>query len=849
MPSKEDYNPGEEIGYIKPRHIEREMQDSYLDYAMSVIVARALPDVRDGLKPVHRRILYAMGEMGLQHNHRHTKSAKIVGEVLGKFHPHGDLAVYDTLVRMAQNFAMRYTLVDGQGNFGSMDGDSAAAMRYTEARMRAISEELLADIDKDTIDFVDNYDGTLKEPPVLPTKVPQLLLNGSVGIAVGMATNIPTHNLSEVADAVIYRIDHPETDSEGLMEFVKGPDFPTGGSIHGVEGIKAAYSTGRGKIVIRGIADIEETKKGGWRILISELPYQVNKAELIVRMAELVKSKKIEGISDLRDESDRTQGVRIIVELKSNAHPKKVLNQLFEMTALQTAFHVNILALVNGIEPRILTLGQVIDEFIKHRQIVVERRTKFLLARAEERAHILEGLKIALNNIDEVIATIKKSATKEAAQKALMEKFHLSQPQALAILDMRLSALAALERQKVEDDLADKKKLITELKAILADEVRVLAIIKEETLDIKERFGDKRRTKIIRQELGSFSAEDLIPNETVLVTLTKSNYIKRLPVDTYKKQGRGGKGIVGMATKEEDVVEHLLLANTHDDIMFFTDRGRVFTTKVYNLPSASRQSKGQAIVNVLQISPEEKVTAIITLGKVSVADNKYLFMATEKGVVKKTTLDAYRNIRKTGIIAMGLKDDDKLRWVKMTSGTDKIILVSRRGQGILFEESQTRPMGRSASGVRGIKLREGDALVALDVVKNDASSLLTVLQNGFGKRTRVKNHFKPQNRGGMGIRASKTSQKTGDVVEAMIIEGDDGDLVLVSREGQMIRIKLKSAKHLGRDTQGVTLMRLKKGDRVASVTLVREPGEDDALLVPVGKLAAVTPNALTASDK
>ena len=831
MPDDKEYNPGEEIGYIKPRHIEREMQDSYLDYAMSVIVARALPDVRDGLKPVHRRILYAMGEMGLQHNHRHTKSAKIVGEVLGKYHPHGDLAVYDTLVRMAQNFAMRYPLVDGQGNFGSMDGDSAAAMRYTEARMGAISEELLADIDKNTIDFVENYDGTLHEPPVLPTKVPQLLLNGSVGIAVGMATNIPTHNLSEVADAVIYRIDHPETDPEGLMEFVKGPDFPTGGSIHGLEGIKAAYSTGRGKIVIRGIADIEETKKGGWRILISELPYQVNKAELISRMAELVKSKKIEGISDLRDESDRTQGVRIIVELKSSAHPKKILNQLFEMTALQTAFHVNFLALVNGIEPRILTLVQVIDEFIKHRQIVIKRRTEYLLARAEERAHILEGLKIALDSIDAVIATIKKSATKEAAQKSLMESFQLSQPQATAILDMRLSALAALERQKIEDELTEKKKLIAELKAILADEARVMAIIKDETQDIKERFGDKRRTKIIRQELGSFSAEDLIPNETVLVMLTKSNYIKRVPVDTYKKQGRGGKGIVGMTTKDEDVVEHLSLANTHDDIMFFTDRGRVFTTKVYNLPSVSRQSKGQAIVNVLQISPEEKVTAIITLGKLGVADNKYLFMATEKGIVKKTALDAYRNIRKTGIIAMGLKGDDKLRWVKMTSGTDRIILVSRRGQGILFEESQARPMGRSASGVRGIKLREGDALVALDVVKNDASSLLTVLQNGFGKRTRIKNHFKPQNRGGMGIRASKTSQKTGNVVEAMIIEGDDGELVLVSREGQTIRIKLKSAKPLGRDTQGVTLMRLKKDDKVASVTLVRE-SEDEAVVVP-----------------
>jgi len=852
MAEDKNYNPGEEIGYIKPRHIEREMQDSYLDYAMSVIVARALPDVRDGLKPVHRRILYAMGEMGLHHNHRHTKSAKIVGEVLGKFHPHGDLAVYDTLVRMAQNFAMRYTLVDGQGNFGSMDGDSAAAMRYTEARMAAISQEMLNDIGKDTVDFVDNYDGTLKEPPVLPTKVPQLLLNGSVGIAVGMATNIPTHNLSEVADAVAFRIDNPQSEPDDLMGFVKGPDFPTGGSIHGLEGIKAAYSTGRGKIVIRGIANIEESKKGGWRILVSELPYQVNKAELITRLAELVKTKKIEGISDLRDESDRTEGVRIIIDLKSNAQPKKILNQLYEMTALQTAFHVNILALVNGIEPRILTLGQVIDEFIKHRQVVVRRRTKYLLSRAEERAHILEGLKIALDRIDEVIATIKKSPTKEAAQKALEAGFKLSQAQATAILDMRLSALAALERQKIEDELEEKKKLIAELQAILGDESKILAIIKEETQDIKERFGDARRTKIIPEELGTFSAEDLIPNETVLVTLTKSNYIKRVPADTYKKQGRGGKGIIGITTKEEDVVEHLSIANTHDDIMFFTDRGRVFTTKVYNLPSVSRQSKGQAVVNVLQISPEEKVTAIIALGKRSVKENKYLFMATEKGAVKKTKIDAYRNIRKTGIIAMGLKNEDKLRWVKMTSGEDKIMLVSRNGQGILFEEKQARPMGRSASGVRGMKLREGDALVSMDVVKNDASSLLTVLHNGFGKRTRIKKHFKAQNRGGMGVRATKVSKKTGNLVAAMVIEGDDGDLVIVSREGQMIRIKLKSAKHLGRDTQGVTLMRLKSPDRVASVTLVRETEQGDPVLPVISSsempAPAITPPAANRLD-
>jgi DNA gyrase subunit A len=850
----ENYNPGEEIGYIKPQDIEHEMQSSYLDYAMSVIVARALPDVRDGLKPVHRRILYAMGEMGLYHNHKHTKCAKIVGEVLGKYHPHGDLAVYDTMVRMAQNFAMRYTLVDGQGNFGSMDGDSAAAMRYTEARMAAISQEMLGDINKDTVDFVDNYDGTIQEPSVLPTKIPQLLLNGSVGIAVGMATNIPTHNLSEVADAIIHYIDNPKASNDDLMAYIKGPDFPTGGSIHGLEGIKAAYTTGRGKIVVRGEASIEEGKKGGFRIIISELPYQVNKSELILKMADLVKTKKIEGISDLRDESDRKKAVRIIIDLKTSAHPKKILNQLFEMTSLQTAFHVNFLALVNGLEPRVLTIDQVLKEFIKHRQVVVRRRTQFLLTRAEERVHILEGLKIALDHIDEVIGIIKKSPTKEAAQKSLREKFELSEAQAAAILDLRLSALAALERQKIDDELAGKQQLVAELKAILADEKKILTIIKEETFDIKERFGDKRRTRIISQELGSFTTEDLIPNETVLVTLTKSNYIKRVPVDTYKNQGRGGKGIVGMATKEEDTVEHLLIASTHDDIMFFTDRGRVFTTKVYNLPATSRQSKGQAIVNVLQISPEEKVTAIITLNKKSRKINKYLFMATEKGIVKKTKIDAYLNIRKTGIIAMGLKNEDKLRWVKMTGGHDKIMLVSHHGQGILFEESQARPMGRSASGVRGMKLRINDALIAMDVIRDETSDLLTVLENGFGKRTRIKDHFKAQNRGGIGVRASKVSTKTGNVVGAMIISGDDGDLVMVSQEGQMIRIKLKSAKRLGRDTQGVTLMRLKmklkKSDKVASVTLVRESVEDAIPQLPVGIPIAVAPVTLpVTSDK
>jgi len=822
-----DKNPNyNEIGYIKQRIIETEMQESYLDYAMSVIVARALPDARDGLKPVHRRILYAMGEMNLWHNRKHTKSAKIVGEVLGKYHPHGDLAVYYTMARMAQDFAMRYRMVDGQGNFGSMDGDSPAAMRYTEARLTSQAAEMLADIDKDTVDFIDNYDGSLKEPRVLPTKLPQLLLNGTVGIAVGMATNIPTHNLTELCDGIIKLIDTPEATVDDLMEFIKGPDFPTGANIHGVEGIKSAYHTGKGKIVIRAEAKIEEHGKS-FRIVVSEIPYQVNKADLITKIADLVKNKKIEGISDLRDESDRTEGVRIVIDLKTTAHPKKILNLLYEQTSLQTAFHCNFLTLVDGIKPTVLNLKGILEEFIKHRRSVVRRRTEFLLARAQERAHILEGLKIALDHIDEVIDTIKKSASRDAAQKALMAKFELSEIQSNAILDMRLSALSALERQKVEDELKEKLALIAELQAILADEDKILQIIRDEIVDIKTRFGDERKTRIHTTEIGGFNAEDLIPNEAVLITLTKSNYVKRVPVNTYKNQGRGGKGIVGMATKEEDAIVHMAQVNNHDDIMFFTDRGRVFTTKVYEIPQVSRQSKGQAIVNVLQISPEEKVTAMIALDNETRTTSKYLFMATRGGVVKKTSLDAYANIRKTGIIAIGLHDNDKLAWVAPTSGEDKIMLVSHKGQGICFEESQVRPMGRSASGVRGLKLRSGDQLVSMDIVDNDNDMLLTVLENGFGKRTPVKKYFKVQNRGGVGVRASRVSEKTGLVVEATVVNGDDGDLVLVSESGQVIRILLKSVKKLGRDTQGVTLMRLNKGDKVASVTYTVSTPEDD----------------------
>ena len=823
--NKVDASAGAEIGYVKPKSIEKEMQGSYLDYAMSVIVSRALPDVRDGLKPVHRRIIYSMGEMGLTHNRKYTKSAKIVGDVLGKYHPHGDMAVYDTLVRMAQPFSMRYRLVDGQGNFGSMDGDTAAAMRYTEARMTKQAEEMLSDIDKDTVDFVDNYDGSMQEPAVLPAKIPQLLLNGSVGIAVGMATNIPTHNLAEICSAIVHLIDNPDASAEDLMEYIPGPDFPTGGKIYGREGIKSVYTTGKGKIVTRGEAEVEDYGKSQ-RIIISSLPYQVNKADLISKIADLVKQKKIEGIVGLRDESDRKDGVRIVVELKTNSYPKKILNQLYDFTALQSSFHANLLALSGGIQPKVYTLSQILSEFIAHRQIIVRKRTEFLLKKAQERAHILEGLKKALDQIDAIIKTIKQSPTKEAAHKALMSEFELSDKQSTAILDMRLSAIAALERQKIEDELEEKRKLIAEYKEILGDEKKLLEIIKTETQEVKENFGDKRKTKILAQEIGSFSAEDLVPNENVLVALTVSNYIKRTPVETYKHQGRGGKGVVGMGMKEEDTIEHIVQANTHDDIMFFTDRGRVFTTKVYEIPSGSRQARGQAIVNVLQISPEEKVTAMIAVGKDVSKANKYFFMATERGAIKKTEIEKYRNIRKTGIKAIGLKEDDKLRWVDTTNGKNQIMLVSRRGQGILFEENQTRPMGRSASGVRGIKLRQGDALVSMDVIKTEECDLLTILENGFGKRTMIHKHFKTQNRGGMGVRASKVSTKTGEVVKAIILDNSDGDLVLVSKGGQLIRIHVKSVKRLGRDTQGVTLMRLRGKDKVASVTLVVEEEVD-----------------------
>ncbi len=816
-----------EFGLVRARILEDEMRESYLDYAMSVIVARALPDVRDGLKPVHRRVLYSMSELGLTHQAKYRKSATVVGDVLGKYHPHGDIAVYDTLVRMAQPFSMRTPLVDGQGNFGSMDGDAPAAMRYTEVRMTAAAEEILADIDKGTVDFVPNYDASRNEPKVLPGKIPNLLVNGSMGIAVGMATNIPPHNLSEVCEAVAHLIDNPDCTVEDLLEYIKGPDFPTGAEIYGAEQITAAYTSGKGAIVMRSVAQIEEGKRG-FRIIVSEIPYQVNKAELISKIANLVKEKKLEGIADLRDESDRKEGVRIVIDLKASAYPKKILNRLYELTEMQTTFYVNLLALVDGIQPRVLTLKNVLEEYIKHRQNVVRRRTEYLLARAKERAHILEGLRIALKSIDEVVSTIRKSKDREEAGKLLKTKFKLTDIQANAILEMRLAALAALEREKVETEYQEKLKLIAEYEAILKSKTKILEIIKKELKEVQEKYGEERRTKIYPESLGKFSAEDLIPSEQVIIILTRGNYIKRMPVTSYRSQIRGGKGVMGMGTKEEDMIEHLVAANTHDDIYFFTDRGRIFHTKVYEIPAASRIAKGQAIVNILQISPEEKVTAMITLSSKVASQYKFILLATSKGLVKKTALSLYQKVRQTGILAIKLKPEDRLRWVKFTTGNDNIFQVSARGQSIFYRETDIRAMGRTAAGVRGINLRGDDYAVSCDVIreaKEGEADALIIMEKGFGKRTPLK-MFKTQLRGGMGIRAAQVTTRTGTIVGMKIVYGDDYDVILASSKGQMIRMELKTIKKLQRDTQGVTLIKLNKGDKVTSVTVVKKDQGD-----------------------
>ncbi|MBU1164425.1 DNA gyrase subunit A [Patescibacteria group bacterium] len=809
------------VGKVQKRPIVDEVKESYLDYAMSVIVARALPDVRDGLKPVHRRILYAMWTIGLRSSAKFRKSATVVGEVLGKYHPHGDTAVYDSMVRMAQEFSLRYPLVNGQGNFGSMDGDRAAAMRYTEAKLESIADELLNDIDKDTVNFSPNYDGTIKEPLVMPAKLPNLLLNGTLGIAVGMATNIPPHNLSELVDAIIHLIDNKDANVDDLMQYVKGPDFPTGAIIYDAKEIKQAYATGKGGIVMRAKTEIVE-HKGAHRILVSEVPYQVNKATVLERLAELIKDKKIEGIKDLRDESSK-DGVRVVIELKKDTYPKKILNRLFKLTDLQTTFHVNMLALVDGIQPRVLTLKMVLEEYIKHRQEVVRRRAEYDLAKAKDRAHILEGLRMALIKIDAIISTIKKSKDREVAKINLIKKFKLSERQSVAILEMKLQQLAGLERLKVEQELKEKKDLIKELEALLKSPAKILGVIKKELTEIKEKFGDKRRTEIVAGSVKEFKQEDLIPNEETIITMTQAGYIKRLPPDTFKTQTRGGKGVIGLTTKEEDFVEHFFTTMTHSDVLFFTTTGRVFQLKAYDIPQTSRTSKGQAIVNFLQLSSDEKVTSILPLTEL--ADYKFLVMVTKNGFTKKVVISDLDNVRRSGLIAIRLRKKDELEWVKPSTGKDDIMLVTADGQAIKFKESSVRSMGRGAGGVRGIRLKAGDDVVGMDIIDSvltKVGQVLVVMENGFGKRS-VLGSFKTQGRGGSGIKTAKITPKTGKIVYFSVVNSKavDEDAIIISKKGQVIRLPLKTVNVIGRATQGVRLMRFKEGgDSVATVTFI-----------------------------
>ena len=802
---------------VEHRRVEDVMEDSYLRYSMSVIVARALPDVRDGLKPVHRRILYVMDKMGIRAGGKTVKSAQIVGEVMGKYHPHGDSAIYDSMVRMAQPWSLRYMLVNGQGNFGSMDGDPPAAYRYTEAKMMHHAEAMLEDIDKETVPFRDNYDGTRQEPEVLPAKLPNLLLNGQMGIAVGMATNIPPHNLSEIINATIHLIDNPDAVLEDLLEHVKGPDFPTGGIVYGKESIKTAFATGRGGVVVRGVAQVEEGNKGRHKIIITEIPYAVNKESLLLKIADLVHDKKIVGISDLRDETARGE-VRIVIDLKKDAYPKKILNQLYKLTPLQTTFHYNMLALVDGIQPRVLGLVDIIQEYIKHRQVVVRRRTEYELRKAKERAHILEGLKTALDHIDEVIATIRASQTTEEAQANLIKKFKLSEIQAKAILAMQLRTLAGLERKKIEDELAELVKLIAKLEAILADEKKILKIIKDELIAVEKQFGDERRTKIIPQELGKMSDEDLIPDEQVVVTLTSANYVKRSPIAEYKKQGRGDKGKRGMTTREEDVIDHVVNASTHDYLLFFTNKGRVFRIKTYEVPQSNLNAKGVAIVNLLQLQPEEKVSSVINISKSEKTGN--LFMCTTRGVVKKTPFEQYQNVRSTGLIAINLDDKDELKWVRMTNGNDEILISTAQGQAIRFHEKDVRPMGRTARGVRGIRLRPNDDVIGMDTVQ-EGSYIFVISEQGYGKRTKV-DQFTAHARGGVGIRSAVVNTKTGKLIGVKALLNGESEVIIISTQGQTIRLGLENIPMLGRATQGVRIMRMNSGDTVASLALVEK---------------------------
>ena len=811
--------------------VENVMEDSFLRYSMSVIIDRALPDVRDGLKPVHRRILYAMYKNGWRAPHATVKSARIVGEVMGKYHPHGDSSIYDAMVNLAQPWKMRYTLVEGQGNFGSMDGDDPAASRYTEARMDKVGAELLADIEKETVDFRDNFDGTEKEPVVLPAALPNILLNGQMGIAVGMATNIPPHNLGEVVDATVALIENPEASLEDLMKHVKGPDFPTGAEVYGGAPMKQAYATGKGSVTIRAVANIEERKNGRFNIVITEVPYGMSKEGFIEKVRQLVLDKKLTHIADARDESARGK-IRVVVELKKDAYPKKILNQLYKMTDLQTNFHYNVLALVNGIQPRIMGLKEILAEFIKHRQKVIRRRTEFDLRKAKERAHILEGLKIALDNIDEVIKTIRESY--DDADKRLMERFGLSEIQAAAILAMQLRRLQGLERDKIEAELQELMALIAKYEEILADEAKILNVVKEELLVMKEKYGDKRRSKIFNHELGKFSEEELIPEEESVILLTAENYIKRVSQTDFRRQNRGGKGKRGMTTKEEDVISQILTTNSHDYLYIFTSQGRMFKMKAYEVPQASLTAKGTAAVNLLNMHPDEKITEIIKYNEDNQqSDDKsddeadeYLFMATKNGTIKKTAMKNYANVRSNGLITIKLDPGDELKWVKPTTGKNDIIISTSAGQAIRFNEADVRAMGRSAMGVRGMRLRPKDEVVGMDIVTDPKQKLIAVSANGYGKSTLVAN-FPTHKRGGVGIKVAAVTAKTGPIVAVHTLDPEASEVIMMSSNGQAIRVAVKDIPTLGRATQGVRIMRMAEGDTVASIGIVLPEEKDE----------------------
>ncbi|MDP3902294.1 MAG: DNA gyrase subunit A [bacterium] len=800
------------------RDISKEMRSSYLAYAMSVIVSRALPDIRDGLKPVHRRVLYSMHENGLTHAAKFRKSATVVGDTLGKYHPHGDMAVYNTMARMAQDFLMRYPLIDGQGNWGSLDGDPPAAPRYTEARMTSIAEQMLADIQKDTVDFKPNYDNRLEEPVVLPAAIPQLLVNGSLGIAVGMATNIPPHNLGEVIDATTHLIDNKDASLEDLMQFVKGPDFPTGGLVFNAKDIQQAYATGRGGVVTRGEAEVIETKKGGFDIIVSSIPYQVNKSELIIKMADLVNSKKIEGIRDIRDESDREHQVRIVIELKTGVNPQNILNNLYKYTDIERTFNFNMIALVDGVQPQVLRLKEMLQYFIDHRDIVIRRRTQFDLNKALDREHILEGLKKALDHIDAIIKTIRASQDKDDAHKQLVAKFKFSDKQASAILEMKLQSLANLERQRVEDELKEKQKLIKELRALLADPKRILGVVKDELVEIRNKYADARRTKVVARAAKVMSMDDLVPAEEQVMVLTKGGYIKRTDTESYKAQKRGGSGVIDIDTKDEDFVNIFLTVNTHDDLLFFSDKGKVYQIKMYELPESKRATKGKSIMNFLSLTGEERITSALVMPKEGKNEENFLVMVTKKGVVKKSDAANFKDVRRSGIVAIGLDKDDELKFVNIAAKGDLVIMATKNGQSITFKESDVRSMGRTAGGVRGISMDDKDEVVGADVVQSAKDFfLLNMGEKGYGKKTEVKN-YRVQKRGGSGIKTFKVTDKTGKLMVSTVVGPETKEMIAISLKGQVIRTSLDQVPVLGRQTQGVRIMRLKDGDKIASLT-------------------------------